>query len=141
VQAWQVLQPEIDRLAPIEFERGLGALTAAEQRLLLVWSYIGAIDNGGHASLIYNSYGDHWRETIDALDAIGAKAHADNLRTLGSAFAGGAVPREQNAREHALAAMSDANQRCLVDCDERFYLQGSERLMDLLLADWCRHEA
>jgi hypothetical protein len=141
MQAWQVLQPEIDRIAPIGFEQGLGALTAAEQRLLLVWGYIGAIDNGGHASFIYNSYGDHWRETIDALDAIGAKVHADNLRTLGSAFAAGTVPREHDAREKALAAMSAADQRCLDGCDERFHREGSDRLMDLLLADWRQHGA
>jgi hypothetical protein len=143
------LQAEIDRLAPKAFDQGLAALKPAEQRLLLVWGYVGAVDNGGHASVLYNSYGDDWAETIAALDAIGARGHADNLRQLGAVFEGGTVPRGHALRNQVLLDLSRAAEQCIADCDATFdHLNGppplggmgSDTLLLQALADWRVHQ-
>jgi hypothetical protein len=142
------IQAEVDRLSPKAFDEGLAALRPAEQRLLLVWSYVGAIDNGGHASFIGNSYGDSWAETVAALDAIGAHGHADNLRRLGAVFDGGAVPRDHALRNQALLQLSRAAAQRIDDCDATFDRlngllpadgMGSDALLDRALADWRAH--
>jgi hypothetical protein len=142
------LQAEIDRLAPLAFDRGLAALQPSEQRLLLVWSYVGAIDNGGHASFLCNSYGDEWAETIAALDAIGARDHAQNLQQLDAVFEGSAVPRDHGLRNQALLALSPAAEQRVADCDATFDRlngsaphdgMGSDTVLGLALADWRAH--
>jgi hypothetical protein len=142
------MQPEIDRLAPKAFDEGLGALTPAQQRLLLVWSYVGAVDNGGHASVLYNACSDDWAETIAALDAIGAHGHADNLRRLGAVFEGGVVPRDHALRNRVLLDLSDAGLQRIGDCDATFDRlngpppidgMGSDALLLRARADWRTH--
>jgi hypothetical protein len=144
------MQAVIDRLAPKAFDEGLDALAPAEQRLLLVWSYVGAVDNGGHASILYNSYGDDWAETIAALDAIGAHGHADNLRRLGAVFEGGVVPRDHALRNQVMLDLSGAAAQCIAECDATFDRlngapstdgMGSDALLLQALADWRRRGA
>jgi hypothetical protein len=42
------LQPVVDRIVPIRFERGLQALSPAERNVFLVWCYPAAVNDGGH---------------------------------------------------------------------------------------------
>jgi hypothetical protein len=71
MEVWQRLQPVIDSLIPKVAQHGPNSLTPAERVVYLVWSYTGAVNNGGHASFFYNSYGQFATETVTRMRARG----------------------------------------------------------------------
>ena len=58
-----------------------------------MWSYPAAINNGGHASFFYNSYGEHAHETVQALNEVGASEYAAILNRAIDLFPARHIPR------------------------------------------------
>lgn len=133
VEAWRQLQLTIDRIVPMALEHGLAGLSPAERVVLLVWTYSFSVDNGGHASFFYNSYGEFAHETVVALEDVGASAYARILGRAIQQFPDGKVPQGLDARNDALNALPDDCNEVFERLDADYYLQGSDELMERLL--------
>ncbi|MEO7247778.1 MAG: DMP19 family protein [Novosphingobium sp.] len=136
MEAWEKLQPIIDRINPIEINDGMAALTAKEQDVLLVWCYDGAVNNGGHVSFFYNSSGRDAGQTVEALNRIGAQPHAAMLDKAIDLFPDRIVPRDIDERNDALSQMPEAHNGILSALDDEFFGVDYNLLMDKLLAYW-----
>ncbi len=68
----------------------------------LVWQLEDEVNNGGFHQFFNNSSGDSTRETIDALEEIGAKVFSDILRRAASRFPGRMPPKDPGERLAAL---------------------------------------
>lgn len=136
MEAWKQLQPTIDRIVPLAFERGMAALSPAERSVLLVWSYPAAVNDGGHASFFYNSYGEHAHETVDALKEIGAAEYGAILSRAIDLFPARRIPRDLDERNDALGALPDESHRTMEALDDQFYVLGDDELMERLLTFW-----
>ena len=64
------------------------------------------INNGGFDQFFFTSAGDHTRETIEALIAIGASHTAEIVRTAAAKFPGGMPPKDRDDRQSALERVS-----------------------------------
>jgi hypothetical protein len=124
----EVLQPVINRIVPVAFERGLDALSQPERNVFLVWGYPVAVNDGGHASFFYNSFGEHAHQTVAALEKVGAPALAALLRQAIDLFPGGQIPRDIDERNDALDALPDEAGEVMERLDEEFFGLGSEKL-------------
>jgi hypothetical protein len=136
MEAWKQLQPTIDRISPMAFERGMSALSPAERSVLLVWSYPAAINDGGHASFFYNSYGEHAHETVQALHEVGAPEYAAILNRAIDLFPARQIPRGTEERNASLDSLPEAAHQAMETLDDEFYVLGDDALMDRLLKFW-----
>ena len=64
----------------------------------LVWQLEDEVNNGGFHQFFNNSSGDSTRETIDALEELGAKVFSDILRRAASMFPGSMPPKDRGER-------------------------------------------
>lgn len=136
MKAWNHLQPIIDRIAPLAFERGLQALSPKERTVLLVWSYPLAVNDGGHASFFYNSYGEHAEDTVKALNAVGSPEYAQILSRAIELFPDRHIPRDLEQRNDALDALPDSAGEAMQALDAEFYALGDDELITRLLKFW-----
>lgn len=136
MEASQYLQSVIDVAIPRLARQGLGALCRAEQVVYLAWSYAGAVNNGGHASFFYNSYGEVAEETESALLELGLHDYAQILTRSIDQFPGRVVPRDSEMRNAAFDALPPHGHEAMEECDRRFLALGDERLFQQLLAYW-----
>jgi hypothetical protein len=136
MEAWKQLQPTIDRIVPLAFERGLETLSPAERNVLLVWASPAAVNNGGHASFFYNSYGEHAHETVQALSDIGAPEYAAILHRAIDLFPARDIPRGIDERNASLDALPEAAHQVMDALDAEFYELGDDELLDRLLTFW-----
>jgi hypothetical protein len=136
MEAWEQLQPTIDRLSPVASERGISALSPAERNVLLAWSYPAAVNDGGHASFFYNAYGEHAHETVQALNAVGAPEFAALLSRAIDLFPGRHVPSDSDERNASFDALPDDAHEVLEALDQQFYELGDDELFNRLLHFW-----
>jgi hypothetical protein len=68
----------------------------------LIEALEGEVNNGGFDQFFYNNAGDNTRETIQALEAIGAFKMADILKRAAAAFPAGMPPKDRFARQDVL---------------------------------------
>lgn len=62
---------------------GWGALTVPEKHICAINELDGQVNNGGFAQYYFNSTGDHWRDALEGLRAIGAtQRHKIMVATL-----------------------------------------------------------
>ena len=133
------LQPVINRIVPIRFERGLQALSPAERNVFLVWCYPAAVNDGGHASFFYNTQGEFAHETVQALEEIGAPEYGKLLDRAIDLFPDRSVPRDIEERNAALSALPDDSDERLEKLDDEFYALGDDELLSRLTVYWNRH--
>lgn len=67
--------------------RGWSALTIPEKHILAIKVLDSEVNNGGFAQYYFNSSGDHWKEALEGLVAIGAKKHHALMQTTVEKFA------------------------------------------------------
>jgi hypothetical protein len=140
MEAWQHLQPVIDRIIPIAFDRSLDALTPAERNVFLIWSYPAAINNGGHDSFFYNCNGEHAHETVQALNDIGSSDFAQILSRAIDLFPSRYIPRDIEERNDAHQALPESASKVMEQLDQEFYvLDGEDVLLSRLLRYWNDH--
>jgi len=136
MEAWEHLQPVINRIVPVAFDRGLGALTPAERSVFLVWSYPAAINDGGHASFFYNPSGEYAHDTVQALNDVGASEYAQILSRAIDLFPDRHIPRDLDERNASLDALSDDTNQAMESLDDEFFALGGDELLERLLSFW-----
>jgi hypothetical protein len=136
MEAWQHLQPLVSPLIDRAHKNGLGSLTDVERNVFLVWCYPAAINDGGHASFFYNSYGDFADETVVALLDIGLVEFSHILLRAVSQFPEARVPRELDARNAVFNSLPADAHDAMEDCDAAFYQLGDAPLMNRLWDYW-----
>ena len=129
-----------DLLFPRYDRDGFAALTPAEQVAHCVLLLESEVNNGGLDQFFWNSSGDTWRETIAALEAIGAPKFADIVRRAVAAFPGGEPPADRDARCDAMRGLPEAVSQAWFDLDGEF-LDYPENLAALLRAYAKAHRA
>ena len=106
------------------FERfeaaGFAGLTRAEQVAHCVHWLELEVNNGGFDQFFWNSAGDYARETVDALEAIGAVKFADLVRRAIAVFPGGDPPRDRDERGDAMSGKNTGGE-LWYDHDGEFY--------------------
>jgi hypothetical protein len=141
MEAWEHLQPVVDVLIRRAVERGLQTLSHVEQNVYLVWCYPAAVENGGHASFFYNSYGEFAIETVQALHATGCADYAEILEYAIKQFPKSHVPRDIEERNDAFNAIPEAGHTAMESCDSEFSELGSDELFTRLLRYWRQRAA
>jgi len=109
------LQPVATRVIEEWFASGPSSLSERDQVFFLVWGYETAIDDGGFASFYYNSFADHFTETLRALRTLGLSHHAKLLERSASILFASAVPRTMDERNAVIDQLPDD-----VGTDEEF---------------------
>ncbi|HEX4733139.1 MAG TPA: DUF4375 domain-containing protein [Thermoleophilaceae bacterium] len=99
----------------------LGELTPGMRALTVLFVVVGAIDNGGFASLMYNSSGRWIGQALDAARLVGAARHADVFERFVATALGGNAAMGDDERNRRLEAMSDQEEKALEALDESFY--------------------
>jgi Domain of unknown function (DUF4375) len=117
-------------------------LTGAERRLLrLIVELDGEIANGGLDQYLRNSSGDHAQEALSDLEAIGASAVADVLRTAAAWFPDGVISPDSDTRFDQLIAIEDSDADGFEDritALTKQYREGAPALYELLM-DYVEH--
>jgi hypothetical protein len=101
------LQPIADSLIDQYSEKGLEGLSPRDRVFFLAWSYGGGLDNGGHASFFYNSQGNHYAETLEALEQLDLQPFADFLRRAAAVLFHSNVPRDWKERNEVINGLPD----------------------------------
>lgn len=89
--------------------------------VLLVRSFEGEVNNGGIDQFFFNSAGNYFQETIDALEIIGAKKTADVLRRAGIRFPNGNPSTNLYKRRDVMLSLVSPNGEAFNDLDQEFY--------------------
>ena len=134
MDSWERLHPTVVPLIDRSLDHGLSTLSDQEQVLLLVWGYSVAIDDGGHASFFYNSFGEHSLETTQALRQMGSLDFASILDRAIDQFPLRNVPVDIDDRNALLEELPESADLAMRACDDDYYAVGSEELLDRLLA-------
>jgi len=101
------LQPIADRVIDQYGATGLESLSPRDRVFFLVWSYSVGLENGGHASFFYNSQGNHYDETVGALEQLDLKPFADLLQRAANSLFHGDVPRDWEERNAIINELPD----------------------------------
>jgi hypothetical protein len=136
MEASQYLQPVVSEFISRVTRHGLSALSPTEQVVYLSWSYCGAVNNGGHASFFYNSYGEFASETVAALREAGLLEYGQVLSKVVAQFPGSAVPHEIEKRNKVLNALPGSAHRIMEQSDSQFYALGDELFFNRLFSYW-----
>jgi hypothetical protein len=87
----------------------------------LVEAFEAEINNGGFDQFFFNSTGDAWKETLEALDCIAALKTAAILREACSKFPDGDPPSDCSDRRNLMLDSISINGDEFNDLDEQFY--------------------
>ena len=109
------LQPVANRVIDEAFSTGIGSLSERDRVFFVLWSYPTAVDNGGFASFFYNSFADHYADTLDALRQVGLADHAELLERAAVILFNSDVPGTTEARNAAMDQLPED-----VGTDEEF---------------------
>ena len=96
------LQPVANRVIDQALTTGVASLSERDRVFFLLWSYPAAIDDGGFPSFFYNSFADHYSETLDALRKVGLADHGELLEHAAAALFVSGMPRTTEARNTAM---------------------------------------
>jgi len=110
-----------EKLCPLVWEAPLGDLSKEEQVFVCVYELEREVNNGGFDQFFRNSFGQYARETVGALETIGAASMAELARTaVAEAFPPGVVPSDEDERFDALDSAGDDLVDKLNSLDQRF---------------------
>lgn len=121
-----------ETLCPLVWEEPLTDLSIEEQVFVCVFEVEREVNNGGFDQFFRNSFGRYGRESVNALETIGAPKMAKLARkALAAAFPSGEVPWDRERREDALERAGEALDATLNELDAEFY-KYPEDLTELL---------
>lgn len=128
----------VDDLQRRESELGLSLLAPKEQVFLLVWSLEAEVNNGGFHQFFFNSTGDRFAETAEALRTIGAVQMAAIVDRANNVLGTQALSTDRLRRQEQLESLTEEQKDFLSGLDTRFY-RYPENLSELL-ASYMRAE-
>jgi hypothetical protein len=116
------IQPQFERiLSKLDTDlAGFEELNRAEQTVLLVWIFLGEMDNGGLEQFYFGFGGSYASETIEALERIGAQSAAVLLRKANRVFPDAVPSRDRLERVEVLDDLSVEHAELFEKLDEEF---------------------
>jgi len=96
--------------------------TELEQTILLVYTLELEVSNGGFEQYFSNPAGDRWRETLQAVQRIGAIRIEEIFLTALTTFPKSAPSTEQLIRSHELQNMNPKATSLLERLTEKYYM-------------------
>jgi len=99
---------------------GFDSLSPTERIVHCVWWLEAEVNNGGFDQYFFNSAGNLYAETCDALTIIGAHKTRKLLESA-AAVVSPAAPSTNRAERNSLQASSDEAAEQLDDLDRKFY--------------------
>jgi hypothetical protein len=129
----------VDNVRRRESELGFSTLSPKEQVFLLVWSLEAEVNNGGFHQFFFNSAGDRFAETAEALRTIGAVQMAEIVDLANNVLGTQSLSPNRLLRQEQLESLTEDQKDFLSELDTRFY-EYPENLSELL-ATYLRAEA
>lgn len=119
-----------DRVWAALKERGVGGLNEAQRRYHAVTMFNGEVNNGGLSQYFFNSSGNHWRDAVAGLEAMGSKERLAVLREAIAKFGQAGPSTDRDERMKQLSALARADDKLFSDLDSRYYK--STEVIDVL---------
>ncbi|MFM8476071.1 MAG: DUF4375 domain-containing protein [Planctomycetaceae bacterium] len=101
--------------------RGFDKLTTPQQHYYSVLMYDAEVNNGGHSQYFVNPSGEHWKEAVAGLKALGASSRATILQQAGALFGPDGPAVDSDTRLRQFNAMTQQQQTSLSALDSRYY--------------------
>jgi len=118
-------QLDLFKVSDLVFDRygklGYDKLTRPEKVFVCVWGLEGEVNNGGFDQYYFNSAGDHALDSVESLEAIGAKHTANLVRQANALFGEAGPSADRFARQKQLHAFADAKTKKMNEIDEEFF--------------------
>jgi len=115
------LEEAFQRVCARRGQVGFDALTEPEKVLVTLWALEAEVNNGGFDQFFFNSSGDCAYFAPRALQILGATEMSEIAARANAVFGPDGPPREWNARQEALFALSDSAQTLLEALDVAFF--------------------
>lgn len=100
---------------------GFSTLKPAQKQYLAVLMYDGEVNNGGLSQYFFNSSGDHWRDALAGLAAMGFSERHTVLREAVSKFGKDGPSQDRERRQEELAKLARKNDALFDALDDRYY--------------------
>tara|TARA_R110002072_G_scaffold69483_18_gene168533 strand:+ start:8128 stop:9561 length:1434 start_codon:yes stop_codon:yes gene_type:complete len=99
---------------------GWNQLSPVQKQIVAVWEYDMEVNNGGHSQYFFNSYGAHWRDALQGLEAIGATHDLELLRAAVAAFEDPPSEDTDERTNHLIVVLEDADEE-IRSLDDQYY--------------------
>jgi hypothetical protein len=119
--AFHGLEDFEDKLWDLEEKKGWDALSKEQKYLSAVHEVDGEINNGGHSQYFSNSSGDHWREALAGMEAMGFKQRAQIFREAVAKFGKGGPSPDRDKRGDQQAKLERKDEKLFDALDDRYY--------------------
>ncbi len=100
---------------------GFSTLKPAQKQYVAVLMYDGDVNNGGLSQYFFNSSGDHWRDALAGLEAMGFSERLKVLREAVSKFGKDGPSQDRERRQEELAKLARKNDALFDALDDRYY--------------------
>lgn len=124
---------ELDRYVfELEQSKGFGNLTNTEKVVFCIENLENEVNNGGFNQFFFNSSGDYWRKTQEALQTIGALKTHDIFTNALSVFPNSTPSIDWGVRQNEVINLTVEKNAFLNDLDRQFY-KYEDNIGELLL--------
>lgn len=111
---------------------GWDALTEAEKHICAIEELDGEVNNGGFAQYYFNSGGDHWRDALSGLAAIGATKRHEIMAATIERFGQSAPSSVRDSRNSQLSKVVRKKEDPFSEQDTAWYKTEDEPLARLM---------
>lgn len=94
-------QKKWERLVDKSFE-DYNSLTKEERICLSIFTVMGSVDNGGTASLYYNTYADNIYDIMEDFETIGYNEYIEAIKEINNLYPNGIVPLDIDVRNEIM---------------------------------------
>jgi hypothetical protein len=133
------LQRAANDLFPRAEVSGFEALDERDRTLYCAWTFCGEVDAGGFEQFFLGDSGERARDTVEALERIGATDAADLLERAIRLFPSGRVPADRDDRDDAMEDLGPEGRAELARLADAFEEIGSERIIERLAEFYRTH--
>jgi hypothetical protein len=109
------------RIWESEEKSGYGSMSEVQRHYSAVFVCDAEVNNGGFAQYFVNSSGDHWRDALAGLEAMGSKVRLGVVREAVSLFGTDGPSEDRDKRQKQLSALYKRNDSLFEALDSRYY--------------------
>ena len=113
---------------------GIDSLTHQQRHYYAAFIYDAEVRNGGHSQYFVNSSGNHWKDALEGLIAMGAAGRAEILKSASALFGSNGPPTDNDQRHALLARFSAKQEKTLDELDTAYY--ASNESLEILLSHY-----
>lgn len=110
-----------ERIWEVEEESGYESLSIHQRYFNSVFICDAEINNGGLSQYFVNSSGDHWRDAVAGLEAMGSSERLEILKEAIAVFGDAGPSEEREERQHQLSKLVKRNEEVFDELDSRYY--------------------